>query len=72
VTAKNRDARADYSKPLPPTRSSFTIGDNANRRIEPHKAGSVMAVRATHGRRLRAASGVNDLPPRRANQKNQI
>jgi hypothetical protein len=45
VTAKNRDARADYSKLLPPTRSSFTIGDNANRRIEPHKPGGVMAVR---------------------------
>jgi hypothetical protein len=72
VTAKNRDARADYSKPLPPTRSSFTIGDNANRRIEPHKAGGVMAVRgapdSASGRRI----GVNDLPPQRANRKNQI
>jgi hypothetical protein len=72
VTAKNRDARADYSKPFPPTRSSVTIGDNANRRIEPHKAGGVMAVRGALDGASGEANGVNDLPLRRANQKNQI
>jgi hypothetical protein len=57
---------------LPPTRSSFTIEDNANRRIEPHKAGGVMAVRDVPGDTSRRRAALTICPAGARIKKYQI